>query len=135
LTVGIRLLGRLFVARRVTAGFEELEVTVVRVVEIRSHGRSTGVHQYEFVVPDEERASGKRPRKRMVAFNHKKGQAPVVLSQDGRRVLAVRPTAGRAVPVVLRQDGYPFALSETARATLTAAAARRRDRDAGLEQS
>jgi hypothetical protein len=32
--------------------------------------------------------------------------------------------------VVLRQDGYPFALSEAARDALTEAAARRRDRDA-----
>ena len=131
LVLGIRTLGRLFVARRVTAGFEELEVAVVRIVEVRSHGRATGVHQYEFVVPDEDRVSGKRPRKRSISFNHKKRQAPIAVSQDGRRLLAVRPTTDRAVPVVLRQDGYPFALSEPARAALAAAAARRRDRSAG----
>jgi hypothetical protein len=135
LVLGIRTLGRLSVARRVTAGFEELEVTVVRVVEIRAHGRATGVHQYEFVVPDEQRGSGKRLRKHSVTFNHKKGHTPIVLSQDKRRILAVRPTAGRAVPVVLRHDGYPFTLSETARATLTAAAARRYDRDADSGKS
>lgn len=129
LTLGVVALRRYFVVRGVAAGFEELEVPVVRIVEIRANGRPTGALKYEFVIPDEEAAPGKRPRRHNATFHHKKGQAPIFLSEDDRTMLAVRPTASRAVPVVPRQDGYPFALSEAARATLTAAVARRRDRD------
>jgi hypothetical protein len=133
LVLGLRALERLFLTRRVTAGFEELEVTVSRVVGIRAHGRPTGMIKYEFLIPDGD--PGKRPRKGSISFNEKKGHTPVFLSEDGRRILAVRPTGSRAVPVVLRQDGYPFALSEAARETLAAAAARRRDRNARSEPS
>jgi hypothetical protein len=130
LMVGIRTLGRLFVARRATASFEELELTVVRVTTIRKNGRPTGNIRYEFLVPDDAHAGGRRPRKRSITFNEKRQETPIFLSPDGRTILGIRPSASRDVPVVPRQDGYPFALSEAARETLTAAAARRRDRGA-----
>jgi hypothetical protein len=60
-------------------------------------------------------------------FNEKKREMPIFLSPDGKIILGVRPSGSRDVPVVPRQDGYPFALSDAARATLTAAAARRRE--------
>jgi hypothetical protein len=130
LKVGIHTLGRLFAARRATVSFEELELTVVRVATIRHRGRATGNIMYEFVVPDEARASERRPRKRRISFNENKRETPVFLSPNGRRILAVRPSASRDAPIVLRQDGYPFALPEDALEALTAAAARRRDHSA-----
>jgi hypothetical protein len=127
LMVGIRALGRLFVARRATASFEELELTVVQATTIRHNGRPTGRIKYEFLVPDDLHVAGKRTRKRSVTFNEKK-ETPVFLSGDGKRILGVRASASRDVPVVPRQDGYPFALSDAAREALTAAAARRSER-------
>jgi hypothetical protein len=128
--LGMRTLRGFFVARRATASFEELELTVVSVATIRHNGRPTGGIKYEFVIPGGAHPGGKQPRKYSVTFNEKKRELPVFLSQDGRRILGVRPSASQDVPVVPRQDGYPFALSEAARATLAAAAARRRDRSA-----
>lgn len=121
--LGIGALRRLFVARRAAASLEELELTVVGVTEVRHKGRPTGAMKYEFMVPGDA-------RKRSVTFNAKKKEMPIFLSQDGTRILGVRPSSSHDAPVVLRQDGYPFALSEAARATLTAAAAHRRERGA-----
>jgi hypothetical protein len=90
----------------------------------------TGEIKYYFVVPEDGHAPGKKSRTRSASFNEKKRETPMFLSPDGRRILAVRPSNSRDVPLVLRQDGYPFALSETARDALTAAVARRRDRTA-----
>jgi len=82
--VGRRSLGRLFVARRATASFEELALTVVRVVTIRHNGRPTGGIRYEFLVPEDTHTGEKRRRKSSVTFNEKKQQTPVFLSPDGR---------------------------------------------------
>jgi hypothetical protein len=128
--VGRRTLGRLFLARRAAVSFEELELTVVNVATVRHKGRPTGEIKYYFVVPEDGHAPGKKSRTRSASFNEKKRETPIFLSPDGRRILAVRPSNSRDVPLVLRQDGYPFALSETARDALTAAVARRRDRTA-----
>lgn len=109
---GRGLLRRLAAARHVGASFEELELPLVQVIEMRQYGRATGQMRYRFDVAG---PAGKT-RKREVVFNRKKKHEPLFVDAERTRMLAVRTSAAPDRPIVLRNDFYPFDLSETDRA-------------------
>jgi hypothetical protein len=105
-------LRRLGDARQAGASFEEVEVPLVQVIEMRQYGRATGQLRYRYEVT----RSGGKPRKSEVMFNRKKKQEPLFVDPERTRMLAVRTSQAPERPIVLRNDFYPFDVSETDRA-------------------
>jgi hypothetical protein len=116
------VLRRLADARQVGTSFEELELPLVQVIEMRQYGRATGQLRYRYEAP---RAGGKA-RKQEVVFNRKKKQEPLFVDPERTRMLAVRTSQAPDRPIVLRNDFYPFDVSETDRAATLARVDRRR---------
>ena len=115
LVVARQLLQKLAAARRAAVDAVESSVAVVKIVEMRKNGRATGMMKYKYDTTD---AAGKTKR-REVLFNVKKQQAPIYFDQAGSRMFVLQPPAPHQ-PVVLRNDFYPFAVSEHDRPALLA---------------
>jgi len=123
--LGRMALRRLADARQVGSSFEEIDVPLVRVIEMKQYGRSTGQMRYQFQVV---RTDGKT-KTLEASFNRKKKQEPIFVDPERTRMLAVRTTHAPDRPIVLRNDFHPFDVSETDRAASLARLERRRGQD------
>jgi hypothetical protein len=123
--LGRLALRRLADARQVGSSFEEIDVPLVRVIEMKQYGRSTGQMRYQFQVV---RADGKT-KTLETSFNRKKKQEPIFVDAERTRMLAVRTTHAPDRPIVLRNDFHPFDVSETDRAASLARLERRRGQE------
>ena len=115
LVVARQLLQKVAAARRAAVEAVESSVALVKIVEVRQYGRPTGVMKYRY---DTTGAAGKTER-REVVFNAKKQQAPLYFDEAGSRMFVLQPPAPHQ-PVVLRNDFYPFDVSEHDRPALLA---------------
>jgi hypothetical protein len=115
LVVARQMTQKLAAARRAAVEAVESSVALVKIVEMRKHGRATGVMKYQ---DDTTGAAGKTKR-REVLFNVRKQQAPLYFDQAGSRMFVLQPPAPHQ-PVVLRNDFYPFDVSEHDRPALLA---------------
>jgi len=115
LVVARQLLQKLAAARRAAVEAVESSVPLVKIVEVRQYGRPTGVMKYKY---DTTTAAGKTKRCEVV-FNVKKQQAPLYFDQARSRMFVLQPPAPHQ-PVVLRNDFYPFDVSEHDRPALLA---------------
>jgi len=98
-----QLTQKLAAARRAAVEATESSVALVQVVEMRQNGRATGVMKYQYNTTD---AAGKTKR-REVLFNVKKQEAPLYVDQANSKMFVLQPPAPH-LPVVLRNDFYPF---------------------------
>jgi hypothetical protein len=115
LMVARQMIQKLAAARRAAVDAVESSVALVKIVEMRQYGRPTGVMKYKY---DTTSAAGKTKR-REVVFNVKKQQAPLYFDQAGSRMFVLQPPPPHQ-PVVLRNDFYPFVVSEHDRPALLA---------------
>jgi hypothetical protein len=118
----LQLSRKLTAARRAAVDAEEGSVPVVKVVEMRQSGRATGVMKYQYNTTD---AAGKT-KVREVLFNVKKQQAPLYVDEARSKMFVLRPPAPH-LPVVLRNDFYPFEVPEHDRPALLARLERMRN--------
>jgi hypothetical protein len=126
LMVARQMTQKLAAARRAAVDAVESSVALVKVIEIRKNGRATGVMKYQYTTSE---ATGKTKR-REVLFNVKKQQAPLYFDQAGSRMFVLQPPAPHQ-PVVLRNDFYPFHVSEHDRPALLARLERLRGESGG----
>ena len=126
LVVARQLIHKLAAARRAAVDAVESSVALVKIVEIRKNGRATGVMKYQYNTTG---AAGKTKR-REVLFNVKKQQAPLYFDRAGSRMFVLQPPAPHQ-PVVLRNDFYPFDVSEHDRPALLARLERLRGESEG----
>jgi hypothetical protein len=126
LVLARQLLQKLAAARRAAVEAVESSVALVKIVEVRQYGRDTGVRKYKY---DTTTAAGKTKR-REVVFNVKKQQAPLYFDQASSRMFVLQPPAPHQ-PVVLRNDFYPFHVSEHDRPALLARLERLRGESEG----
>jgi hypothetical protein len=103
-------------AREAETRFEETDVPLVRLIEMKQYGRSTGVMRYQFHVAHADGTT----KKREVSFNFKKNQQPIFVDASRTRMLAVKTTMAPDRPIVLRNDLYPFEVSDSERAEIDA---------------
>ena len=115
LALARQMLQGLAAARRAAVDAVESSVGLMKIVEVRQYGRATGVVKYQYATTN---AAGKLKR-REVVFNVKKQQAPLYFDQASSRMFVLQPPAPHQ-PVVLRNDFYPFDVSEHDRPALLA---------------
>lgn len=121
LVLALGLFRRASDARAAAEDSQEVEIEVLKVVELSQHGRPTGTTQYHYQLTTE---AGKTV-KRNVAFRTSKGQSPLYTNAQKTRFLALRTSRMPDRPVILRNDLYPFDVSPEERAEVEKRLARR----------
>lgn len=112
LVLSFGLLRRFTDARAAATDSQEIEIEVVKVVELTQHGRATGTSQFHYQLTTE---AGKTVQ-RNVAFRTGKGKSPLYADAQKTRFLALRSSKVPDRPVILRNDFYPFDVSPEERA-------------------
>jgi hypothetical protein len=126
LLVARQLTQKLAAARRAAVEAEESSVPLVKIIEMRKNGRPTGMMKYKYDTTD---AAGKTKR-REVLFNVRKLELPLYFDRANSRMFVLQPPAPHQ-PVVLRNDFYPFDVSEHDRPALLARLERLRGESEG----
>jgi len=102
-----QLAQKLAAARRAAVESVESSVALVKIVEMRTNGRATGVMKFQYNTTE----GGGKTKLREVLFNVRKQQAPLYFDKEGSRMFVLQPPAPHQ-PVVLRNDFYPFHVPE-----------------------
>jgi hypothetical protein len=111
-----RVLRRLHAARLAATASEEVELPLTHLEEASQYGRATGLVRYYYRVTT---PSGEKQRE--VVFNRRKGHEPLFADAARTRVLSLRAAGALDEPVVLRNDFFPFEVSDQDRRAVAAA--------------